>query len=68
MASSLSSSLTPIDVEFSDDACETKNTDIPLSAKVVKIRRLTPMTPTMERPVTVINVVPLMLEIPLIGF
>ena len=66
-ASSASTSLTPIDVEFSDDACDTINTDIPLSASAVKILLFTPITPTIESPVTVISVVPLMLDIPLIG-
>ena len=55
-------------VEFSDDAWLTMNTEMPRSASVVKMRRLTPMTPTIERPVTVIRVVPLMLEMPLMGF
>ncbi len=67
-AASASSSRTPIDVEFSDDAWLTIKTDMPLLASVVKMRRLTPITPTIERPVTVIRVVPLMLEIPLMGF
>ena len=67
-AASASSSRTPIDVEFSDEACDTMNTEIPLLASVVKIRRFTPITPTIERPVTVISVVPLIEEIPLIGF
>ena len=66
-AASASSSRTPIEVEFSDEAWLTMNTEIPLLASVVKIRRLTPMTPTIERPVTVMSVVPLMLEIPLMG-
>ena len=39
--------------------------NIPLSARQVKMRRLTPMTPTIERPATVMSVVPLMLEMPL---
>ena len=42
-------------------------TEIPSLARAVKIRRLTPMTPTIERPVTVIRAVPLIEEIPLIG-
>ena len=67
-AAAASSSRTPIDVEFSDEACDTMKTEMPLLASVVKIRRFTPMTPTIERPVTVISVVPLMDEIPLIGF
>ena len=67
-ASSASSSRTPIDVEFSEEACETMNTDIPLSARAVNMRLLTPITPTIDRPVTVISVVPLMLDMPLIGF
>ena len=67
-AASASSSRTPIDVEFSDEAWLTMNTEMPLLARVVKMRRLTPMTPTIERPVTVMSVVPLMLEIPLMGF
>ena len=66
-ADSASSSFTPIEVEFSDEACDTMNTDIPLSARTEKILRLTPITPTMERPVTVMRAVPLMLEMPLIG-
>ena len=66
-AASASSSRTPIEVEFSEDACDTMKTEMPLLASVVKIRRFTPMTPTIERPVTVISEVPLMLEIPLIG-
>ena len=65
-ASSASSSFTAIDVEFSEEAWLTRNTDMPLSAKAVKIRRLTPMTPTIDKPVTVIKVVWLMLDIPLI--
>ena len=67
-AAAASSSRTPMDVEFSDEACETMNTEMPLLASVVKIRRLTPITPTIERPVTVISEVPLMLEMPLMGF
>ena len=63
-----SSSRTPIEVEFSDEACDTMNTLMPLLANVVKIRRFTPMTPTIDSPVTVISVVPLMLDIPLMGF
>ena len=60
-------SRTPIDVEFSDEACDTMNTLMPLSARAVKMRRLTPITPTIDRPVTVMSVVPLMLDMPLIG-
>ena len=67
-ASSTSCSRTPIEVEFSEEACETINTEIPSLARAVKIRRFTPMTPTMERPVTVMSAVPLIEEIPLIGF
>ena len=40
---------------------------MPLSARVVKMRRFTPITPTIDRPVTVMSEVPLMLEIPLMG-
>src|SRR3712207_8300833 len=43
------------------------NTLIPLSANVVKMRLFTPLTPTIDKPVTVIRVVPLILEMPLIG-
>ena len=67
-AASASASRTPMEVLFSEEACETRNTLIPLLAKAEKIRRLTPMTPTMDKPETVINVVPFILEIPLIGF
>ena len=67
-AASASSSRTPIEVEFSEEACDTINTEMPLLASVVKIRRFTPITPTIDRPVTVMSDVPLILEIPLIGF
>ena len=56
-----------MDVEFSDDACDTMNTLMPLSASAVNILRFTPMTPTIDKPVTVMSVVPLMLDIPFIG-
>ena len=67
-ASSASTSRTPILVEFSDDAWLTMNTEIPFEANVVKMRRFTPITPTIDKPVTVMRAVPLMLEMPLIGF
>ena len=67
-ASSASSFLTPIEVEFSEEACETKKTLMPFSANVLKIRWFTPMTPTMPKPVMVIKQVSLIDEIPLIGF
>ena len=57
-----------MEVEFSEEACETRKTLMPLSASAVKMRRLTPMTPTIERPETVISDVPLMDEMPLMGF
>ena len=44
------------------------NTDMPFSARHENIRLFTPMTPTIDRPVTVMSVVPLMLDIPLMGF
>ena len=56
-----------MEVEFSDEACETMKTLMPLLARAVKMRRFTPMTPTMERPETVMSVVPLMDEMPLMG-
>ena len=37
---------------------------MPLFANAVNILRFTPITPTIDKPVTVINAVPLMLEIP----
>ena len=67
-ALSASWSRTPIDVEFSEEACDTRNTLMPLSARAVKMRRLTPITPTIDNPVTVMRVVPLMLDIPFMGF
>ena len=67
MASTASSSRTPIDVELSDEACDTIKTLMPLFASAVKMRRFTPMTPTMARPETVISVVPLIDEMPLMG-
>ena len=56
-----------MDVEFSEDACDTMNTLMPLLASAVKMRRLTPMTPTMASPETVMSVVFLMLDMPLMG-
>ena len=38
---------------------------MPLLANAEKIRRFTPMTPTIDKPETVINVVPFILEMPL---
>ena len=64
-ASLASVSLTAIEVEFSDEAWLTMNTLMPLSARAVKIRLLTPMTPTIDNPVTVMSVVWSMLDIPL---
>ena len=66
-AAAASSSRTPMDVEFSEEVCETMNTLIPLSASAVKIRLFTPITPTIDNPVTVITAVLLMLDIPLMG-
>ena len=44
------------------------NTEMPLSAKAEKLTdEFTPITPTIDRPVTVISEVPLMLDIPLMG-
>ena len=63
-AASESDSFMPIEVEFSDEAWLTINTDMPLFANAVNILRFTPITPTIDKPVTVINAVPLMLEIP----
>ena len=40
---------------------------MPFTARAVKMRRFTPMTPTIERPVTVMRVVPLMLDMPLMA-
>ena len=62
-----SSGLTPTDVEFSDEACETMNTDTPTRASAAKMRRLTPITPTIDKPVTVMSEVAPMLEMPLMG-
>ena len=40
---------------------------MPLLAKTVNIRRLTPITPTIDRPATVMSAVSLMLEMPRMG-
>ena len=40
---------------------------MPSLARAVKMRRLTPITPTIERPVTVISAVPLIELIPLMS-
>ena len=56
-----------MEVEFSEEACDTMNTEMPLAARAVKMRWLTPITPTMDKPVTVMSVVPLMLEMPLMS-
>ena len=67
-AKAASSFRTPMDVEFSEEACDTRNTLMPFSAKVLKIRWFTPMTPTIPNPVIVIRQVSLMDEMPLMGF
>ena len=54
-------------VLFSEDACDTINTLIPFCANALKIRKFTPITPTIPRPVTVIKLVSLMDEIPLMA-
>ena len=67
-AFSASSSFTPIEVEFSEEACDTKNTLMPLSANARKMRLLIPITPTIPKPRTLMRLVSLMLEIPLMAF
>ena len=57
-----------MEVEFSDEAWATRNTLTPSLARVEKMRWLTPITPTIDRPDTVMSDVPLMEEIPLMGF
>ena len=66
-ASAASTSRTPMLVLFSLLAWETMNTLMPLSAKQLKIRRFTPITPTILSPLMVIRLVPSMLEIPLMA-
>ena len=51
---------------FSEEACETINTLIPLSASAEKIRLFTPITPTIPSPVIVIRAVSLIEDIPFI--
>ena len=58
--------LTPMDVLFSDEAWETKNTLMPFCAKVRKMRWFTPIIPTIPSPCMVMSAVSLMEEIPLI--
>ncbi len=48
-AASASASRTPMDVLFSEEACDTRNTLMPLLANAEKIRRFTPMTPTIDK-------------------
>ena len=50
MARSASSLRSPIDVVFSEAACDTKKTLMPALASVRKMRWLTPITPTMPSP------------------
>ena len=64
-ALSVSQSCTPILVLFSDEACDTMKTEMPCWAKEVKMRWFTPITPTMDRPLTVMRLVPLMEDMPL---
>ena len=56
-----------MDVLVSDEVCATMNTLMPWLASVVKMRRLTPMTPTMERPDTVTMLVSLIDDMPRMG-
>ena len=50
MASWASSLRSPIEVVFSEAACDTKKTLMPALASVRKMRWLTPITPTMPSP------------------
>ena len=56
-----------IDVLVSDEVCTTMNTLMPVLASVVKMRRFTPMTPTIVGPATVTILVSLTDEMPRIG-
>ena len=53
---------------FSHDAWLTKKTEMPWSASAEKMRLLTPMMPTIPRPLTVARQVSLMEEMPLMTF
>ena len=66
-ARSASSSRTPMEVLFSELAWLTMKTLTPLAARVVKMRLLTPMTPTMESPLTVMSDVLLIDDMPLMA-
>ena len=59
---------TPMEVLFSEEAWDTMNTLMPFCANALKMRKFTPITPTMPKPVTVIRVVSLIEEIPLMAF
>ena len=56
-----------MDVLVSDDVWATMNTLMPPSASVVKMRRFTPMTPTIEGPETVTMLVSFTDEMPRTG-
>ena len=59
--------VTHIEVLVSEEVCATIKTLMPPRAKVSKIRRFTPMTPTIEGPLTVTMLISLTEEIPRIG-
>ena len=59
-----SAGVTASEVEVSEADCATMNTLMPACAKVVKMRRLTPTTPTMDIPLTVTKAVSPMEEMP----
>ena len=56
-----------MEVLFSEEAWATRNTLMPLSASVENMRLLTPMTPTIESPATVITATSRMDDMPFIA-
>ena len=57
-----------MEVEFSEEACATRKAEMPPLVSAVKMRRFTPITPTIERPVTWMIAASEMLDMPLMGF
>ena len=56
-----------MEVLVSEEVCATMNTLMPPAANVVKMRRFTPITPTIDIPLTVTMLISLTDEMPRMG-
>ena len=66
-ARSASALLTPMEIVFSEDACEIKKAEMPTLASAPNSRLLTPITPTIPKPCIVTSAASSIEEMPLTG-